>query len=293
MVKKQAINRREGITLKKRFWFNLILICLVLFAIQLYVDNNVIEVSNYEVSFENLPNEFDGTVLLHVSDLHSKLFGTDNEQLYEKIEEINPDYIMLTGDMVNASDTDFSVFYDFAEKIGAEYETYYIVGNHELALSQDNYTEIINTITEFGVKVLDNETVALTKNGETINLHGMWYNSKYYVSEEFTIEAMNKIMGEEDENFDILLTHNPKGFEVYSDWGAELTLTGHVHGGMVRLPYVGAIFAPERTLFPKYSEGVYSIENSHMVVSRGLGRGLTGFRLFNKPELDVVVLKSK
>ena len=99
--------------MKKRLRLNLILICLVLFAIQLYVDNNVIEVSKYEVSFENLPNEFDGTVLLHVSDLHSKLFGKDNEQLYVRIKEINPDYIMLTGDMVNASDTNFDVFYDF------------------------------------------------------------------------------------------------------------------------------------------------------------------------------------
>ena len=293
MVKKQAINRREGITWKKRFWFNLSLICLVLLAIQLYVDNNVIEVSNYEVSFENLPKEFDETVLLHVSDLHSKLFGTDNEQLYEKIEEINPDYIMLTGDMVNASDTDFSVFYDFAEKVGAKYETYYIVGNHELALSQNDLADIITTITGFGVKVLDNETITLVRNGETINLHGMWYNSRYYFNEEFTIEVMNKIIGEENGGFDILLTHNPKSFEVYADWGAEVILTGHVHGGMVRLPYFGAIFSPERTLFPKYSEGVYSVENSHMVVSRGLGRGLTGFRLFNKPELAVIVLNSK
>ena len=279
--------------MKKRFWFNLILICLVLFAIQLYVDNNVIEVSKYEVSLENLPKEFDGTVLLHVSDLHSKQFGTDNEQLYAKIKEINPDYIMLTGDMINATDTDFSIFYDFAEKIAAEYETYYIVGNHELALSQKDYDDIINTITEFGIKVLDNEMVTLTKNNEFIDLYGMWYNSKYYFSEEFTIDAMNKIIGEEDGGFDILLTHNPKGFEVYAEWGAEVILTGHVHGGMVRLPYIGAVFAPERTLFPKYSEGVYSIENSHLVVSRGLGRGLTGFRLFNRPELGVVILKSK
>lgn len=280
-------------TLKKRFWFNLILICLVLFVIQLYVDNNVIEVSNYEVSFENLPKEFDGTVILHVSDLHSKVFGIDNEQLYAKIREIDPDYIMISGDMVNASDTNFDVFYDFAEEVGPKYECYYIVGNHELALSNKDYNTIMKTITDFGIKVLDNETVTLTKNGESVKLHGMWYNYRYYFDEDFTLEAMNKIMGEEAEAFDILLTHNPKDFEVYAKWGAEIILTGHVHGGMVRLPGIGAVFAPERTLFPKYSEAVYSIDNSQMVVSRGLGRGMTGFRLFNKPELGVVVLRAK
>lgn len=280
-------------TLKKRFWRNLVLICLVLFAIQLYVDNNVIEVSKYEVSFENLPKEFDGTVILHISDLHSKVFGMDNEQLYTKIREINPDYIMLTGDMINATDTDFSVFYDLAENIGHEYETYYIVGNHELALSNKDYNAIANTITDFGIKILDNETITLTKNGDSINLHGMWFNSKYYMGDGFTLEVMEKIMSDDDGGFDILLTHNPKYLNVYAEWGAELTLTGHVHGGMVRLPFVGAVFSPERTLFPKYSKGIYTTGSNQMLVSRGLGRGLTGFRLFNKPELGVVVLKTK
>lgn len=280
-------------TLKKRFWHNLILICLVLFVIQLYVDNNVIEVSNYEVSFENLPKEFDGIVILHISDLHSKKFGRDNAQLYSKIKEINPDYIMLTGDMVNASDTNFDVFYDLAQEIGSEYETYFIVGNHELALSNKDYNAIVKTITDFGIKILDNETTTLTKNGQTINLHGMWFNSKYYFSDDFNIDTMENIMGTDNGGFDILLTHNPKYIDVYADWGAEITLTGHVHGGMVRLPILGGIFSPERTLFPKYDEGIYATDSNYMLVSRGLGRGMTGFRLFNKPELSVIVLKTK
>ena len=279
--------------LKKRFWLNLILFMMTFLAIQIYIDNNVIEISKYEISFNDLPQEFDGTKILHISDLHSKVFGLDNQQLYDNIKEIDPDYIMITGDMVNASDTNFDIFYNLAQEIGSEYETYFIVGNHELALSNKDYNTIVKTITDFGIKVLDNETITLTKNGQTINLHGMWFNSKYYFDDVFTIDTMEKIMGTDDGGFDILLTHNPKYIDVYADWGAEITLTGHVHGGMVRLPFVGGIFSPERTLFPKYDKGIYTTDSNYMLVSRGLGRGLNGFRLFNKPELGVVVLKMK
>ena len=280
-------------TLKKRFWHNLIWICLILFAIRLYVDNNVIEVSKYEVSFENLPKAFDGTVILHISDLHSKVFGLDNEQLYTKIREIDPDYIMLTGDMINATDTNYDVFFELAKEICSEYETYFIVGNHELALSNEEYGIIENTITDYGIKILDNKTITLTKDDESINLHGMWFNSKYYFGDDFNLEVMEKIMGIDEGGFDILLTHNPKYKEVYAEWGAEFTLTGHVHGGMVRIPYAGGVFSPERTLFPKYDNGIYTTNSNHMLVSRGLGRGLNGFRLFNQPELGMIILKSK
>lgn len=278
--------------MKKRFLFNLILICLVLLIIQIYIDNNVIEVSKCEIAFKNLPEQFDGTVILHISDLHSKVFGTDNMQLLNKIDEINPDYIMLTGDMVNATDTNFDVFINLIEAIGEKYETYYIVGNHELDLSTKYYEEICNSLLNHGVTILDNETVTLEKENQSINLHGMWYNSRYYFGEKFTTNSMEKLLGEEKDSFDILLTHNPKDFDAYSEWGADLTLTGHVHGGMVRLPFIGAVFSPERTFFPKYSEGIYSKENSKMIVSRGLGRGLTGFRLFNRPELVAITLRS-
>lgn len=277
--------------MKKRFVFNLILVCLIFLIIQLYIDNNVIEVSNYEICFDNLPKEFDGTVILHVSDLHSKLFGLDNEQLIKKIDDINPDYIMMTGDMVNATDTEFDICLDFIKSISSKYEIYYIVGNHEMALSTEYYGKIEDALNECGVKILDNEKITLEKNGQSINIYGMWYNSKYYFGEEFQVESMEKILGEASDSFNILLTHNPKDFSTYAKWGADLILTGHVHGGMIRLPFVGAVFAPERTLFPKYSEGVYTNENSKMVVSRGLGRGLTGFRLFNRPELGVITLK--
>ena len=95
-----------------------------------------------------------------------------------------------------------------------------------------------------------------------------------------------------NEDFNILLSHSPFDFEVFAKWGADLTLSGHVHGGLIRLPFIGGLISPERGLFPKYSEGEYSIDDSKMIVSRGLG-GSSGInlRIFNNPEICVVTLK--
>ena len=101
---------------------------------------------------------------------------------------------------------------------------------------------------------------------------------------------MNKA---ENDSFNILLTHNPDDFKVYADWGADLIFSGHVHGGMLRLPYVGGVISPSRTLLPEYDAGIYEYDDSNLIVSRGLSRGATGIRIFNQPELVVVNLKKE
>ena len=96
-----------------------------------------------------------------------------------------------------------------------------------------------------------------------------------------------------DSTFNILLSHSPFDFEVFAEWGADLVLSGHVHGGLIRLPFIGGVLSPERTFFPKYDSGEYSIEDSTMIVSRGLGNGTINLRVFNNPEICVIELKSK
>ena len=270
-------------------------VLLIVFGIQLYIDANLIEISNYEIASDKVPENFNGYKLLHLSDLHSKEFGEDNNILIQAIDTINPDIILMTGDMVTASDTNFDIFLDFAKNIGVRYECYYIVGNHELDLKNKDYDYIMSTLDEYGVVVLDNETIKLEREGQSLNLYGMWHNAKYYMKDAmFSLDVMETIIGNDDqERFDILLTHNPNHFEVYASWGADLVLSGHIHGGMVRLPYLGPIFSPERTLLPTYSQGEYKLDETSLIVSRGLGRGATGFRLFNRPEIGVIILKSK
>lgn len=277
---------------KNRLIINIIAVFLVVLTIRLYIDNNVFEVSKLIISDEEIPKSFDETIILHISDLHNKSYGTNNEILVNKIDEIKPDYIFLTGDMVSSRDTDFSIFYQFASKIGKKYKCYYILGNHELDLKNEERKNIYETLENYQITVLDNESIVLDKNGEQINLYGMWYNPKYYIREDFTKEKMIEIMEESEEGFNILLTHNPDDFEVYADWGADLIFSGHVHGGMIRLPFVGGVISPNRTLFPKYDAGIYEHQDSELVVSRGLSRGQTGIRLFNQPELLVIELNA-
>ncbi len=278
----------------KKFIYILLTIA-ILFSVELYIDSNWIEISNYEIKSEKIPDSFDNLTILHLSDLHSKEFGDNNANLISLIDDIKPDIIMMTGDMVNSKDTNFDIFLNLAEKIGKKYECYYIVGNHELDLSKNYYNEIANALKSYGIKILDNEKIEIVRDNQKINLYGMWYDFTYYKKNSvLPVEEINKFIGTDDDNkFDLLLTHDPKHFDAYYSWGADLVLSGHIHGGMVRLPIVGPVFSPERVLFPKYSQGEYNIEGSAMIVSRGLGRGNTGFRLFNRPEIGVITLKSK
>ncbi|MBO5142302.1 MAG: metallophosphoesterase [Clostridia bacterium] len=267
------------------------MVVLIIFLIRLYIDNNVLTTTYISFTDTELPENFSGTKILQISDLHNKSYGKNNEVLIKEIEKINPEYIFLTGDMVSNKDVDFTPFFNLVSILGNKYKCFYIIGNHEMDLTNRERNNICDTLKSYNVKVLDNEMVELVKNDEQINLYGMWYNPKFYIEEEFYLENMEKIMGNSKTGFNILLTHNPDDFEIYADWGADLIFSGHVHGGMVRLPIVGGVISPNRFLFPKYDAGLYKYNNSSLIVSRGLSRGTTGLRVFNQPELVVVTLQ--
>lgn len=275
---------------KKRLIINIAVILTVIFAIRIYIDNNVFTTTYYDFYDFDVPYSFNNVKLLQISDLHNKSYGKENEKLLKEIDEISPDYIFLTGDMVSSEDKDFTNFLNFASRIGEKYECYYIIGNHEMDLTNEQRNIIYETLESYNVTVLDNEMVELTLDDEIINLYGMWYNPKYYIEEEFLIDNMKTILGDSDEKFNILLTHNPDDFKIYAEWGANLVFAGHVHGGMLRLPFVGGVISPNRSLFPEYDSGLYAYEGSIMTVSRGMSRGATGIRIFNQPELVVMTL---
>lgn len=268
-------------------------------AISIYDSNNNICISKYEIKSYKIPKEFSGFKILQLSDLHSKKFGKENKILINKIEKINPDIIVITGDMIVRHKNDYSVFINLMDKLSKNYSIYYIVGNHEQKayLRNKKITQLFRLIKNMGITILNNKMVKLIKADSYINLYGIKIDLKYYKYKKstrnlyFEEEEMRNIMGESDKNsFNILLAHNPFYFKTYASWGADITLSGHVHGGMVRLPFIGALFSPERKFFPKYSQGKYLIENKTMIVSRGLGSGKIGFRLFNRPELSIIKL---
>lgn len=283
-----------------------ILLCIVFIItviafISTIISLLVIDTTTYSVSSSKIPEAFSGYKILQISDLHNYSFGKNNSKLIKKIEKVNPDIIVLTGDMINTNSKNYDNFYSLIENISKKYKIYYIMGNHEMKLSGLKQIEILNKLNKLGITILNNSKIDITKDSEKITVYGLnqpistYKNAlKSSTTTDFSLENMENLLPQIDNNtFNILLTHSPFDFEIFEKWGADLVLSGHVHGGLIKLPFIGGLFSPERTLFPKYSSGEYTINSTKMIVSRGLGNGTINLRIFNNPEICVIELKSK
>lgn len=277
------------------------ILALVIVLVNFYISNNSIDVINYKIKSNKIPDSFKNFRILQLSDLHDKQFGKDNFKLIKKIDNINPDIIVITGDVLLRKKVNYNIFLNLAAVLVKKYKIYFIVGNHEqrIRVKDKRLYDFIKTLKSMGIIVLNNKKIKLIKNDSHINLYGFRINLKYYRYGLFykkphfeTQDIKNKLGDLDETKFNILLAHNPLYFENYAQWGADLTLSGHVHGGMIHLPFIGGLLSPERKFFPKYSAGKYKIGNSIMIVSKGLGSGVIHFRLFNKPDLSVITLEN-
>ena len=277
------------------------ILIVIIPVITVIVSNKVISISRYTINSDKIPNAFDNFKILQLSDLHSKEFGNKNEELIKKIDQENPDVIFMSGDMVNSYDKNFEVFFQLVDNLSEKYSIYYILGNHEENLYDDDINEIINYLKEKNVNVINNTKIELTKDNEKINLYGLGYNQKYYTQSgnkygndmQYTENIISEMLGNVNTNeYNILLTHSPLLFEAYSNWGADLVFAGHIHGGVIIVPFLGGLLSPEEKFFPKYYKGEYTLNNSKMIVNAGLGNGRIPIRMFNRPDVSVVTLKS-
>ncbi|MCR4616591.1 MAG: metallophosphoesterase [Lachnospiraceae bacterium] len=269
---------------------------LVLFLIWVAVlDTNRFTLSKYKYTHPAIKKNFTAVVL---SDLHNKRFGKDNEKLINAIDVLSPDIILIAGDMINGHPHEnIEGTVSFLKNLASKYPVYYENGNHEMRLDLyrdkygDQYDEFCGSIKEFGIKLLVNERVTLEDYGVTVI--GSEINKKHY--KRMGIVPMEegellKELGAPDENTcNILLAHNPDFFEDYVDYGADIVFSGHVHGGIVRIPIINkGILSPNATFFPKYYQGEYKKGETTMIVSRGLGFHTIPFRMFNPGDLVVV-----
>ncbi len=279
---------------------------IAVFLFMIYSSNTHITKSRYEVSSSDLPSQFDDYKIVQLSDLHSKLFGDNNVRLIKAVEKEEPDMVVMTGDMINSTDSpgNFASTLELMSDLASKYDVYYIDGNHETAMdiiSPEDYDEWNSNIKTAGVTVLDNYSVDIKKSDASFEMYGLWYNGRYYndmssaSAEKYFLDEdhMTDLLGTADKSkFNLLLTHNPVYFETYADWGADLTLTGHMHGGVIRVPFKGGLISPERVYWPEYDAGEFTSGNSTMIVNRGLGNGTSGYRILNWPDLSVITLKS-
>lgn len=284
--------------LKKIIAVALAAIITVTFSVSLYVSNRGLCVTSYSLEYEKLPEAFDGFKIVQISDLHNAVFGENESKLLEKIQSMEPDLVAITGDIVTLTDTDFTRVLTLARELAQGCEVYYVPGNHELLMGENARAELYSGLVRAGVHMLDNCKATLIRGRECIEIYGLWFNLRYYGGSDesgepyiFTGETAKLLLGEPSEKtFKLLLTHSPNYPEAYAEWGAELALCGHIHGGLVRLPIVGGIFSPDTGMFPKYDAGLFSADGMDMIVSRGLGNSLKGIRVFNTPELVEITL---
>lgn len=237
-----------------------------------------------------------GFTIAMISDLHNVELGKKNENLLQALQEAKPDIICIAGDLVlGKKEKSVKIAYDFIKRAVKIAPIYYGLGNHEQRMKKypqvygEEYRIFEKKIQKLGVTMLENSSSFLEIKGEKIQISGLALPEEYYKKRkkaELSIKTMNRLVGKvSKENFHILLAHTPKYGDTYLEWGGDLILAGHYHGGMVRLPFFGGVISPDLRLFPKYCRGDFQEGNRHLIVSAGLGEHTLPVRIFNPREL--------
>ncbi len=273
----------------------LCVITLVNVLIESYRENRKISFSNYKIRDKRIKKS---TRIVMISDLHNASYGDHNEKLIRAVETINPDFVLVAGDViVGKPGLSVDVGVDFLNMLGSRFPVYVGKGNHEMRTSiYDKYGDMWTKLyegTRENVHWLINDSVYL--NDYNIAVHGLDMKPEYYRRFKKLYMDRSYLKNElgvpDEKKYNILIGHDPDYFEEYSEWGADLTVSGHVHGGLIIIPRLGGLISPMIKFFPEYYKGDYTIGNRHMVVSAGLGLHTLKIRVNNEPDLVTINLE--
>lgn len=268
-------------------------LCLIVFFLWLTLDNALIHTTYTTVQIKGLPESFSGYRIVQVSDLHNNLYGKDQSYLISCVEAAKPDIIVITGDLIDRNTADVDNAMAFVERAVEIAPVFYVSGNHESGVLE-KYMELMIRMGKAGVTALDNDTASLISEEDIITIAGIrdpafdWGKTS---EEAADAEIKQALSGAGREQVTILLSHRPELLKTYAENGVDLVLTGHAHGGQVRLPFVGPIYSPSQGLFPKLTSGLYREGETQMYVSRGIGNGIAPYRFNDGPELAVIILE--
>ncbi|MBR5420146.1 MAG: metallophosphoesterase [Lachnospiraceae bacterium] len=240
-----------------------------------------------------------------LSDLHGRVFGKGNRKLLKKIRSLKPDLVLMAGDIMTAKELFHSipatvdVACDLIRELSRDYPVYFALGNHEsrIAWKPEKYSFtyecMMRRFKEAGAHILDNDSEVLKEYG--IRIYGLSLGPGHFLARRYdhvSREMLKALLGEKDrEHYCILLAHDPEFLPDYAGWGADLSFSGHYHGGIVRLPFLGGLISPKRYILPDFTAGCFSLEGRHQLVSCGLGTHTLPVRVFNPAELLYVELK--
>ena len=273
----------------------IIITVIALFLIYGHLSNYHFVTRHYDVFTDGRTKELRFVV---IADLHDCCHGRGNSKLLAKIKELTPDAVLIPGDLTIKYDSPrkkrVTDMLELLKELCRDYPVYYSPGNHEIRM--EDYGAYKEELEHLGVKYAENREFVFSDPG--IRIYGLdlpieWYRENLSLSADQLGTFLNRPGVEEADCYTILLAHDPRHFDAYSTWGADLTVSGHLHGGIMRLPVLGGVISPSLGLFPKYDGGAFEKNGKNMIVSRGLGSHTLKFRFFNPPELVVIDLKSK
>jgi len=257
-------------------------------ALTSWHDTTALSSTIYDIGSSVIPAGFEGFRIVQVSDLHQGRFGPGQSRLAAAIRRAAPDIIVFTGDLIDGDDT--SPATQLIAALQGLAPMYYVTGNHEARTAA--YDTFRIWAGGHGVTVMDGCVRAITRGDDEIALLGIADPEVLGAQDDAAAigRQLTELMPQAAGRCRVLLAHRPEQMAVYAAYGIDLALTGHAHGGQIRLPGIGALFAPDQGLLPRYDHGIYTMAGTTMVLSRGLGCSVVPIRLFNPAELVTVVL---
>ena len=257
----------------------------------------MIRTTRLTVRDRKIPREFSGFKILQITDLHDAQFGPDQRDLLAEVRKAQPDMIALTGDFVGSAESDLDRMLRFLGELPGIAPAYYVTGNHEIRLRPEDFDRFIAGIADAGITVLRNSLTEIRREGEALQVLGIddpgFVNGEDWRNDPQAVRAALDSIPYDPQRFTLLLSHRPEVIQIYAEKGIDLVLSGHTHGGQIRLPLIGAFYVPMQGWFPKYDRGLFTEGKTRVFICSGLGASVVQFRLNAPPELALITLESE
>lgn len=256
-------------------------------------ENKALTTKAYTVTCPNLPAEFDGLRLAHISDLHAATFGKNQKDLLALVDTLHADMALITGDLIDRRRTNSTKgmlpALTLLQQLQKRMPTLRVEGNHEaMSAVGPHFTTLADRT---GAQNITARALTVQRGDSRLVFLGIPDIASFQYDKDAWKEAMNDLCAPYQDDFCVALSHRPQFFADYEKAGLPLVLCGHAHGGQVRLPLVGGLYAPEQGVLPTYTAGVHGKHDTRMIVSRGLGNSGFPFRFGNRPEVAIITLK--
>ena len=290
------MKHRQTLAINNRIFKVITASLMVLFVVLWLIWGNItFATTHYEHRDLQLPLAFQGFRIAQISDLHDAQWGENNQRLIAALKKAQPDLIVFTGDLIDSKTADLEQTESFIAEVTNLAPVYYVTGNHETwsKISADLQVVLMAN----GVMILDDASQRIDRHGQLIHILGLsdpdlQFREGYRQPDSSSNAVKLAQLVLQTDGYRILLAHRPEDFATYQQAGLNLVFTGHAHGGQVRLPWIGGLFAPGQGWFPSYDAGVFEESGTTMIVSRGLGNSVIPVRINNQPELVILTLKN-